>query len=261
MIISAIKKLKIVIGFRKLFQKKNAGNVSSYPTADLGKGTIIINTKITGHLSTGINCSVENVEVTGEVLLGKSVNITRGAILHGNIEIGDYTVLSGPSIDLFTLGGKVIIGKYCSIARHVTIQEGNHKYKSISYNYPHRFFADTIPTLESAYFSNGDIVIGNDVWIAAHTVIINNVKIGDGAIIGANSLVNKNVEPYSIMGGVPAKIIGYRFDKEIIDLLLKIKWWDLDHTVLNKHIHLFTEEISFSQINDFYEELLRENKI
>ena len=86
----------------------------------------------------------------------------------------------------------------------------------------------------------GDTVIGNDVWIGKNAVILPGVHIGDGAIIGANSVVGSDVEPYTIVAGNPAKSIRKRFDDELIDLLEKFKWWDMDIDTINSLIPLLT---------------------
>ena len=85
--------------------------------------------------------------------------------------------------------------------------------------------------------------IGNDVWIAANVVITEGLKIGDGAVIGAGAVVTHDIPPYAIVGGVPAKVIRYRFTKEMIDELLKIKWWDFTEEQLQKAFPLFQKEL------------------
>ena len=87
----------------------------------------------------------------------------------------------------------------------------------------------------------GDTIIGNDVWIGRESVIMPGVKIGDGAIIGAYSVVTKDVPPYSVAGGNPAKFIKKRFDEELIELLLKIKWWDFEPEKLVQFLPLLCE--------------------
>lgn len=161
-----------------------------------------------------------------------------------NIFIGDYTYYDD-SIDptefeknniLFNwpeFGDKLIIGKFCSIASGTKFIMGsaNHRMSSIS-SYPFNVFGgaweeNTPPHLTQLPFK-GDTVIGNDVWIGRESVIMPGVKIGDGAIIAAYSIVTKDVEPYHIVGGNPARVIKKRFDDNLIDLLLEIKWWDFE---------------------------------
>ena len=97
--------------------------------------------------------------------------------------------------------------------------------------------------------TNGDIIIGNDVWIGDNVTIISGVIIGDGSIIATNSHVTSNVKPYSIVGGNPAKLIKYRFDDEIIQKLLEIKWWDWD----TEKIKNFASVLNSGDINLFLE--------
>ncbi len=91
------------------------------------------------------------------------------------------------------------------------------------------------PTLDQLPFK-GDTIIGNDVWIGMDTVIMPGIKIGDGAIVAAKSVITKDVEPYTIVGGNPEKKLKTRFSKEIINELLEIKWWDLDIDIISAHI-------------------------
>ena len=135
---------------------------------------------------------------------------------------------------------KLQIGKFCSIGEYVTVYlGGNHKSDWIS-TYPfhvqniHNNTFNKFKNENNEYpQTNGDVIIGNDVWIGEHVTIMSGIKIGDGAIIATNSHVVKDVEPYSIIGGNPAKFIKYRFDKNIIDKLLELKWWDLDDDIIN----------------------------
>jgi virginiamycin A acetyltransferase len=158
-----------------------------------------------------------------------------------NVEIGDYTYYSdnhrSPE-DFYEhiqhhyefLGDKLIIGKFCAIAEGITfIMNGaNHRMDGIT-TYPFNIFGGgwekVTPTLEQLPFK-GDTVIGNDVWIGQNVTIMPGVKIGDGAIIATNSTITKDVEPYAIVGGNPAKLIKKRFSDEKIRLLLEIKWWN-----------------------------------
>ena len=159
------------------------------------------------------------------------------------IEVGDYTIYNDFVADplLFEKNNvlyhypihreKLIIGKFCSIAcgTKFLFNCANHTLKSLStYTFP-LFYEEwelEKSNITTAWDNKGDIVIGNDVWIGYEAVIMAGVHIGDGAIIAARAVVTKDVPPYTIVGGTPAKEIRKRFDAEIIEQLLILKWWD-----------------------------------
>ena len=159
------------------------------------------------------------------------------------IEVGDYTIYNDFVADplLFEKNNvlyhypihreKLIIGKFCSIAcgTKFLFNCANHTLKSLStYTFP-LFYEEwelEKSNITTAWDNKGDIVIGNDVWIGYKAVIMAGVHIGDGAIIAARAVVTKDVPPYTIVGGTPAKEIRKRFDAEVIEQLLILKWWD-----------------------------------
>jgi acetyltransferase-like isoleucine patch superfamily enzyme len=156
--------------------------------------------------------------------------------------VGDYTYgAEGITILDFTSKHKVIIGKFCSIASFVRIYlDANHNTEWIT-TYPFGHINQNIFNSfdgKGAVCGNGDVIIGNDVWIGESVSIASGVKIGDGAVIAGHSHVVKDIPPYSIYGGNPAKIIKYRFPKENIDKLLKIKWWNWDIDKINQNVSL-----------------------
>lgn len=126
---------------------------------------------------------------------------------------------------------RLIIGKFCSIAcgAKFLFNSANHTFSSLS-TYPFPIFYEEWgldrKNVAEACDNKGDIVIGNDVWIGYEAVILAGVTVGDGAVIGARAVVTKDVPPYTIVGGVPAKQIRKRFPKETISELLALKWWD-----------------------------------
>jgi len=126
---------------------------------------------------------------------------------------------------------RLVIGKYCSIAcgAKFIFTSANHTRKSLStYPFP-IFFGEwglDAENITEAWDKKGDIIVGNDVWIGYEAVVMPGVRIGDGAVIGTRAVVTKDVAPYAVVGGVPAKLIKYRFDGRTVDTLLKIKWWD-----------------------------------
>lgn len=159
------------------------------------------------------------------------------------IEVGDFTIYNDFVNDPCDFeknnvlyhypinNDRLIIGKFCSIAcgAKFIFNCANHTLKSLStYTFPLFFEEWDLPKSEvaSAWDNKGDIVIGNDVWIGYDAVILAGVTIGDGAIIGTRAVVTKDVEPYSIVGGVPAKEIRKRFAPDVIERLRKSQWWN-----------------------------------
>ena len=136
---------------------------------------------------------------------------------------------------------KLAIGKFCSIAcgAKFIFNSANHSLGSLS-TYPFPIFFEEwnldVKDIPKAWDNKGDIVIGNDVWIGYEAVIMAGVTIGDGAVIGARAVVTKDVPPYTIVGGIPAKPIKKRFSQENINTLLKLKWWDWSKEKISQHI-------------------------
>lgn len=136
---------------------------------------------------------------------------------------------------------KLVIGKFCSIAcgAKFLFTSANHTQASLS-TYPFPIFFEEwgldVQNITSAWDNKGDIVIGNDVWIGYEAVILSGVTIGDGAIIGTRAVVTKDVPPYTIVGGVPAKTIRKRFPDDDIAALQKMKWWDWPIEQIQAHI-------------------------
>jgi len=179
-------------------------------------------------------------------ILGKIKNLTENPTISGKVFVGDYTYgVTSKTVFLFKESDRVYIGKYCSFAYGVKIiASGEHNYKAVA-NFP--FYAHYLNQgAERDTFSKGEVRIGNDVWIGARATILSGVKIGDGAVVAACALVTKDVPPYAIVGGVPAKLLKYRFSQEIISDLLKIKWWDWDADILKNNIDDF-----YLDVNEF----------
>lgn len=137
---------------------------------------------------------------------------------------------------------RLVIGKFCSIAcgAKFIFNSANHTLSSLS-SYPFPIFFEEWglngKDVASAWDNKGDIVIGNDVWIGYEAVLMPGVTVGDGAIIGARAVVTKDVPPYTIVGGVPAREIRKRFDEETIAKLLQLKWWDWPAEKIAANLH------------------------
>ena len=148
--------------------------------------------------------------------------------------IGEHTgLMPGVSIR----DKKTRIGKFCAIAQNVVIGTGMHPLnyltiKSFTYK-PMGYW--TIPEENRVQFINHKpVLIGNDVWIGINAVIMDGVQIGNGAVIGSNAVVTKDVPPFAVVGGVPAKIIKYRFDEKTIQRIQALQWWDFPPEILKK---------------------------
>jgi len=159
-----------------------------------------------------------------------------------NVEMGKFSYIND-----YSFANNVSIGKFCSIGPNFKVGYGTHPINFIS-------------TSPAFYSQNGGLggsfakrefftpyqkaFIGNDVWIGANVFINEGVTIGDGAIIGAGAVVTKNVPPYAIVGGVPAKVLRYRFNESIIENLLNSKWWELDEEWLKANNEYFTKQVT-----------------
>lgn len=178
----------------------------------------------------------------------------KNVIKNPNIIVGDYTYYDDfENVENFEknvkylfdfVGDKLIIGKFCMIASDVKfIMNGaNHLTDSLT-TYPFAIFGNGWENAMDGktYPQKGNVVIGNDVWIGYNATIMAGVNVGDGAIIAANSTVIKDVEPYSIVGGNPAKEIKKRFPKEVIAKLQKIEWWDWEIDKITRNIQHLTD--------------------
>lgn len=154
-----------------------------------------------------------------------------------NVDIGAYSY-GKPQIHRWSDNYRVRIGKFCSIADNVNLLvDGDHRSDWIS-TYPFGRLLEGFPKNREHPRGKGNIEIGNDVWIARGAVILSGVKIGDGAIIGAGALVAKNVAAYEIVGGNPARNLGFRFSENEIKNLLEIAWWNWPLDRIREHIKL-----------------------
>lgn len=172
----------------------------------------------------------------------KNMCYVKNVIKTANISVGDYTYYDDPvdstrfeeNCVLFhwpEFGDRLIIGKFCAIAWGTKFLMGsaNHRTSSAS-TYPFAVFGGewerVVPPHMAQLPRKGDLVVGNDVWIGRECLIMPGVKIGNGAIIASRSVVTKDVEPYTVVGGNPARVLKKRFDDELIALLEAVQWWD-----------------------------------
>ncbi|MBY0089287.1 Vat family streptogramin A O-acetyltransferase [Priestia aryabhattai] len=177
------------------------------------------------------------------------VQFIKNTITRPNIIVGDYSYYDARRRESFEdqvlyhyefFGDRLVIGKFCALAPGVKfiMNEANHRMDGFS-DYPFNIFGNGwekhTPTLDQLPFK-GDTIIGNDVWIGMDTIIMPGINIGDGSIVAAKSVITKDVEPYTIVGGNPAQKIKKRFPEQIINKLLEIKWWNLTIDIISDHI-------------------------
>jgi len=163
-----------------------------------------------------INKLYINVDVSPYSKIGENVTIGKRTFIDKFSEIGDYTYI-GKNCNIT----KSSIGRYCSIANNVSIGQGEHNINKISTS---AFFYKN-PYEE---LTKKPCIIGNDVWIGTDAIILRGVTVGNGAVIGANAVVTKDIPAYSIVVGCPAKIIKYRFDPTSIEIIEKSRWWEFN---------------------------------
>lgn len=177
---------------------------------------------------------IYNYKLSPRTKLGKRTMVRSDNEI-GNITLGDYSYISGPRSYI----EEVQIGKYCSIAREVVIGVSGHNYDwvttspiitSTDYNFIEK--NRSVPQKEMP-------IIGNDVWIGLNSIIMRGVVIGDGAVVAAGSIVTADVKPYSIVGGIPAKHLKFRFSEEQISKLVEIQWWNWDEEKIKENVDLF----------------------
>ena len=195
--------------------------------------------------SISLCCWVDNFSV-----VDKKSRLYRGSkVFHSQIDSYSYVVKNSTLIF-------AEIGKFTSISSDVLVGLGSHTLSNISTS---SIFTERINGTGQCWAKNiatfpyKKVIVGNDVWIGTRAIIMGGVKVGDGAVIAAGAVVTKDVPDYSIVGGVPAKIIRYRFSPVIIEKLSEIKWWNFNETFLKNNLRYFQKDtIDIETLEELY---------
>jgi acetyltransferase-like isoleucine patch superfamily enzyme len=217
------------------------------------EGFILYGKRIYVHTRLGIrnpSCLFDRTSIINKCQFEKYVVVFKSCELY-NAKIGSYSYVQ--------MNARVFnceIGRFCSIAANVTIAPGMHDMNRVTTHPAFYFFTHSLPKIyvERDMFPVAkNVKIGHDVWIGERVVILDGVNIGNGAVIAAGAVVIKDVEPYSVVGGIPAKHIKYRFDPETIMILQKSEWWNFSDGWFEENSELMLD------INKFIESHANKN--
>lgn len=198
----------------------------------------------------------KSTHISNDAIVEYPIHCGPNSQIHGGCNVGQFTFINISSV----LYPNVKIGRFCSIARNCEIGVARHPVNFLS---THSFQYHFAQFPKHPFYKNGinrtswraypDTIIGSDVWIGAQSIVKAGVNIGHGAIIAANSVVTKNIAPYSIVGGSPAKVIRMRFNAEQISKLLELRWWELSLEEIS--------DLEFGNIDSCIESLLKIRRI
>lgn len=186
--------------------------------------------KFINHQYVGHTCVVQKSSLGGEVRIGARASVKNSTVGYLT-SIGRNTKITHSQI-----------GKYCAISWDCTINAISHPMTKLSVSaFP---YVPQVGGFVSKRVQEHQVVtVGNDVWIGTHVVIMPGISVGNGAVLAAGAIVTKDVPAYAVVAGVPAKVIKYRFNENIIKQLEEISWWDFDKSIIKKNISLFQGEV------------------
>lgn len=194
----------------------------------------------------------KNNKIEKSSTIGKKVTLNN-CVFNEHSRVAEYASIHNTKVGSYSALGrysKIVhtkIGKYCAISWDTTINAISHPYNHLTISaFPYvprvgNFVKERKQTYQ-------EVIIKNDVWIGANSVIMPGITIGNGAIIGAGAVVTKDVPDYAIVVGIPAKIVKYRFSKDIINRLLELKWWDLDPKIIKENVDLWEGEFNYDSL-------------
>lgn len=226
--------------------EENLKNSTIHDTASLKQNVFIENSDIEKEVILYENSRVNNSFVGEKSIVGDFSRLTSSKLEKFN-RVDRNSLIYHSEIGAFSYFGtrNVImhseIGKFCSVSWNVTIGPANHDYNRItSHDFLYNDYYGINEGIEIYDRFNKKTIIGNDVWIGTNAIVLNGVRIGNGAVIGANTVVTKDVPPYAIFVGNPGKVIKFRFEKEIINQLESIKWWDWPLNKIKENFNLIS---------------------
>lgn len=210
------------------------------------------------HYVKGIIKNLFNSRVSLLSIISSNTKVDKSAFVYRGVKAKNSILGAHTYVAANTDIENAEIGKFCSIADHCRIGMSSH---SLNYLSTSPIFTQRINALQECWIKEDvfehkseeeRVYLGNDVWVGSHVLINGGVHVGDGACIAAGAVVVKDVPPYAIVGGVPAKVIRYRFSPEVIEELLRLKWWDMDKEFLKQHISFFqTDKIDIDALKSF----------
>jgi acetyltransferase-like isoleucine patch superfamily enzyme len=222
-----------------------------YPRQVKGFGVIVKGSKLYGLNCLGGNVLVSKCELNGTVYIANASK-AHNCTFEGHNSIGIYTNITNCTIGKFSyiadngLVNNTSVGRYCSIGANFKVGLGSHPLNFASTSptfYKKSFFVASAPDTSMHFTEYKHTQIGNDVWIGANVFMNDGVKIGDGAVIGAGAVVTADVASYAIVGGIPAKLIRYRFDHDVVKDLVALQWWDRDIDWIKRNLPFFQKPI------------------
>lgn len=170
-----------------------------------------------------------------------------GATLASFSHVGDYCFIYESVLGAYSTVGRnsvlrnAVLGKFCSISWNVTIGATPHNYNLMSTHAFH--YISSFGFVDKDKRNNIQTSLGNDVWIGANAIVMPGVKVGDGAVVGAGAVVTKDVPPYAIVIGCPARIVRFRFEPDIVARLTEIEWWDWDVRKIQENLDMFKSPV------------------
>ncbi len=185
---------------------------------------------------------------------GKGTSVDSRSRVGGKVFIGDYTIINGPCLLAAHKGARIEIGKWCAIAYNLRVRATNHVITRANLQQGHsqRFGFSDVHGI-----SRGDIVIGNASWLGDNVTLLPGSGVGDGAIVGAGSVVTKPIPPFAIAVGNPARVIRYRFSEEMIAWLQELQWWEWDLDRMGRNREFFELDLTLATVAEAQRTIVR----